>query len=100
MWYEFVHFGVIVFLTFYGSDWPISTEFICGEEITHHDYAYQTVQVGDQCWFAENLRYLPQINLPDDGSPTEPRYYVYSAFGGILDEEYEINNYKILFVRL
>ena len=85
---------LIVFLTFYGSDWPISTEFICGEEITHHDYAYQTVQVGDQCWFAENLRYLPQINLPDDGSPTEPRYYVYSAFGGTLDEEYEINNYN------
>ena len=30
--------------------------FSCGQDWTFDDYAYRTVQIGDQCWFAENLR--------------------------------------------
>jgi uncharacterized protein (TIGR02145 family) len=39
---------------------------------------YNTVQIGDQCWLKENLKYLPEL-YPwfSDGSSTEPRYYVY-----------------------
>ena len=48
---------IIVFLTYYGDEWPLAPEISCGETIAHQDYAYQTVQIGDQCWFAENCRY-------------------------------------------
>jgi hypothetical protein len=30
--------------------------FECGSEVVFNGYAYQTVQIGDQCWFAENVR--------------------------------------------
>ena len=28
----------------------------CGDPVSYHDYDYATVEIGDQCWFAENLR--------------------------------------------
>ena len=33
-----------------------TSEFICGDAISYHGYDYATVQIGEQCWFAENLR--------------------------------------------
>ncbi|MBE0640024.1 MAG: hypothetical protein IH598_16015 [Bacteroidales bacterium] len=38
--------------------------------------AYNTVQIGDQCWMAENLAYLPEVSPPSEGSATNPYYYV------------------------
>ena len=35
---------------------PETTEFSCGDPVNYHGYDYATVQIGEQCWFAENLR--------------------------------------------
>ena len=35
---------------------PETAEFTCGDPVTYHGYDYATVQIGEQCWFAENLR--------------------------------------------
>ena len=32
------------------------TEFSCGEGFSHDGYHYGSVEIGDQCWFSENLR--------------------------------------------
>ena len=35
---------------------PETVEFTCGDPMNYHGYDYATVQIGEQCWFAENLR--------------------------------------------
>ena len=35
---------------------PETSEFTCGDPVNYHGYDYATVQIGEQCWFAENLR--------------------------------------------
>ena len=35
---------------------PETAEFMCGDPVNYHGYDYATVQIGEQCWFAENLR--------------------------------------------
>ena len=35
---------------------PETGEFTCGDPINYHGCDYATVQIGEQCWFAENLR--------------------------------------------
>ena len=34
----------------------------CGDPLSFHGYAYQTVEIGEQCWFAENLRSTQFLN--------------------------------------
>jgi len=58
----------------------------CGDMIDHHDYTYNTVQIGNQCWFAENLRYLPSVSSYWTGNNNEPVYYVYDYTGYIVDD--------------
>ena len=91
---------LIVFLSYYGNDWPAVGEFTCGETISHHDYAYQTVQIGDQCWFAENCRYLPAVSPSSVGSTTVPYYYVYNYQGTDVEEakaNSSYDNYGVLY---
>ncbi|MFA7200707.1 MAG: FISUMP domain-containing protein, partial [Bacteroidales bacterium] len=38
---------------------------------------YKTIQIGSQTWMAEDLKFLPSVNKPIDGSKQEPHYYVY-----------------------
>ena len=35
---------------------PPVAEWTCGDPVNYHSYDYATVQIGEQCWFAENLR--------------------------------------------
>lgn len=57
-------------------------DFYCGANTVHHyGYEYPTVQIGDQCWFSENCRYLPEVSPPSEGNDTDPFYYVYGYQG-------------------
>ena len=53
----------------------------CGSLVLHEDYLYSTVQIGNQCWFAENCRYLPEVSPSSEGSETSPYYYVFDYQG-------------------
>ena len=43
-------------LTEYGAECTPETAFTCGDPLSYQGYDYETVLIGDQCWFAENLR--------------------------------------------
>ena len=85
---------IIVFLTYYGNEWPLVPEFVCGETITHQDYAYSTVQIGDQCWFSENCRYLPEVSSSGAYSTTDLYYYVYGYQGSSVADAKATENYE------
>jgi uncharacterized protein (TIGR02145 family) len=56
-------------------------EVTCGDQIEHEGYEYSTVQIGEQCWFSENCRYLPVVSSSSADSGTSPYYYVYGYEG-------------------
>jgi uncharacterized protein (TIGR02145 family) len=85
---------IIVFLTYYGYEWPLVPEFVCGETIAHQDYAYSTVQIGDQCWFSENCRYLPEVSPSGVYSTTDLYYYVYGYLGSNVADAKATENYE------
>ena len=43
-------------------DEPNDAAWTCGDSLTYRDYDYATVLIGDQCWFAENLRTTQYVN--------------------------------------
>ena len=57
---------------------------------------YNTVQIGDQCWMAENLAYLPDVSPSSAGSETEPHYYVYDYQGTDTSDAKSTVNYQNL----
>ena len=68
--------------------------------ISHEGYDYSTVLIGEQCWFAENCRYLPSVSPSKDvryrdsaSSTTEPYYYVYGYEGIDVAEAMSTSNY-------
>lgn len=67
-----------------------------GEQfVTFEGYDYQLVQIGDQCWFAENVRFLPEVSPPTDISNYAPRTYVYGYEGNSVDSASATENYAI-----
>ncbi|MBT5147362.1 MAG: hypothetical protein HOM41_02285 [Flavobacteriales bacterium] len=85
---------ILVFLTYYGDEWPLVPEFVCGETIAHQDYAYSTVQIGDQCWFSENCRYLPTVSDSNTSSFGYPHYYVFGYEGTDVTAAMATANYE------
>ena len=53
---------------------PEVTGWTCGDPVSYHGYDYATVKIGEQCWFAENLRaenYLNGDPIPDNLTNSE-----------------------------
>jgi uncharacterized protein (TIGR02145 family) len=61
-------------LSSFGTMCPI---WMCGDPMNYHGYDYATVQIGEQCWFAENLR--TELYSNGDSIP-----------GGLSNEEWAI----------
>ena len=55
---------------------------------------YKTVQIGQQVWMAENLKYLPSVSNPGSVSKTNPHYYVYVYNGTNVANAKATDNYK------
>ena len=54
---------------------------------------YHTVQIGEQCWITENLKYLPEVYPSSEGSITESRYYVSGYQGTVVSTAKASANY-------
>ena len=56
--------------------------------VTYHGYEYDIVEIGDQCWFAENARFLPAVSPVELGSEDDssPHAYVFNYEGSDVDE--------------
>ncbi|MCD4679592.1 MAG: hypothetical protein K8S00_04325 [Bacteroidales bacterium] len=91
---------------FPGNNWSMYFEctppsWTCGDPIVDErdGQSYNTVLIGDQCWMAENLAYLPQVDHKEDGSEDSPGnyYYVYEYAPYGANESEEIANAKNTF---
>lgn len=49
-------------LSAYGDCGAEESAWQCGDPLEYQDYDYETVQIGEQCWFAENLRTEKFVN--------------------------------------
>ena len=69
--------------------------FRCGDDVLHEGYWYNTTSIGGQCWFSENVRYLPEVSPSVEGSDAVPHAYVYGYEGNQVDEAKITLNYHL-----
>ena len=69
-------------LASFGTDCSTYEEEIgCGTPIEYHGYEYQTVLIGDQCWFAENLRTELYLNGEEIPSSLDRETWCNATYG-------------------
>ncbi len=86
---------LLVLLAVHGTcppypEWPIESDscstlsdpWTCGDSITHHFHCYPTIWSGSNCWFSENIKYLPSVSPHASAEFDEtPRAFVYGYDG-------------------
>ena len=69
--------------------------FRCGDDVLHEGYWYNTTSIGGQCWFSENVRYLPEVSPSSVGSDILPHAYVYDYQGSDVElAKYSLNYHQ------
>jgi uncharacterized protein (TIGR02145 family) len=66
----------------------------CGDDLTYQGYDYATVEIGSQCWFAENLqstKYNDEATIPTGLSNTEWISTTEGAVAVYADSESEVS---------
>ena len=105
----------LVHLSNFGSGCGPEPAWACGDPLEYQGHDYETVQIGEQCWFAENLRsseYRSGVSIPTDLSDAEwsaatsgaaavygsgPSCLDYSPDGDACDEAWSLNEYGRLY---
>ena len=62
--------------------------------VEYSGHSYAVITIGNQCWFAENCRYLPEVSPSSEGGDSGPYYYVYGYEGSDLGEAKSTSNYE------
>jgi uncharacterized protein (TIGR02145 family) len=77
-----VLFLLVLFLLSYSCQKEDESPSLYGSFTDPRDgQTYETIQIGNQWWMAENLAYLPSVSPSSQGSQTVPYYYVYEYQG-------------------
>ena len=79
-------------LSAYGDCGAEESVWQCGDPLEYQGYGYETVQIGEQCWFAENCRYMPFV-VEGVVHPTDAAIMVQGYQGDSLDEAIQLDNY-------
>ena len=77
-------------LSAYGDCGAEESAWQCGDPLEHQGYDYETVHIGEQCWFAENCRYLPSVGTTNYTGGTA---VVYDYDGYDVDEAMSTDEY-------
>ena len=80
-------------LSAYGNCAADESVWQCGEQLEYHGYDYETVLIGERCWFAENLKKLDAVYPGTSQSYDDPRSYVYGYNGENVNEAMLQANY-------
>ena len=80
-------------LSAYGNCAAEESAWQCGDPLEYQGYDYATVLIGNQCWFAENLKKLDAVYPGTSQSYNDPRSYVYGYNGENVNEAMLQANY-------
>ena len=69
-------------------DWTCGTD-----SVEFEGHMYPTTQIGSQCWFAESVRYLPEVSPANESNTYIPMARVAGYFGNDEEEAQNSENY-------